>query len=106
MPRLLIVDDVFDTGLSIDAVIDDLAAKARRNTPGQIKIATTYFKPANNKTQRAPDYYVHETDKWLVLPWELDGLSEEEVFRHRPFLRPLFEQLEARRKPESPRTAV
>jgi len=82
--RLLIVDDVYDTGLSILAVIDALKRLARRNAPHDIRVATVYFKPANNRTDRQPDYYVHETDKWLVFPHELTGLSDEEIARNKP----------------------
>ena len=76
---LLVVDDVFDTGLSIQAVIDNLRARARRNMPEDIRIATVYFKPANNRTDRAPDFFVHETDKWLVFPHELHDLTVQEI---------------------------
>ena len=38
---LLIVDDVFDTGLSIEAVLHSLKERARKNTPGDIRIAAT-----------------------------------------------------------------
>ncbi len=90
---LLIVDDVFDTGLSIQAVIETLKAKARRNTPEDIRIATPWFKPANNRTEMVPDYYVHETDRWLVFPHELDGLSREEMLANKPGLRELYQEL-------------
>lgn len=83
---LLIVDDVYDTGLSIQAVLDHLRRESRRNTPEDVRVATAYYKPANNKTDRAPDYYVHETDRWLVFPHELDGLSREEIAIHKPGL--------------------
>ncbi len=76
---LLIVDDVFDTGRSIDAVINTLQSKMRRNCPSQIKVATPWFKPNKNATRRIPDYFIHETDDWLVFPHELDGLSIEEI---------------------------
>jgi len=76
---LLIVDDVFDTGRSIDAVINTLQSKMRRNCPSQIKVATPWFKPNKNATRRIPDYFIHETDEWLVFPHELDGLSIEEI---------------------------
>ena len=59
--RLLIVDDVFDTGHTIQAVIRHLADKARRNTPEDIRIAVPYYKPTRNQTERVPDYYLHET---------------------------------------------
>lgn len=80
---LLIVDDVHDTGLSIQQVIQDLTAACRKNTP-DIKIATPYYKPDNNKTERAPDFYVHETEEWLVFPHELRGLSVQEILTNKP----------------------
>ncbi|HIG61354.1 MAG TPA: hypoxanthine phosphoribosyltransferase [Gammaproteobacteria bacterium] len=83
---LLIVDDVFDTGRSIAAVIDHLSTKARRNTPSDIRVAVPYYKPARNLTERVPDYFVHETDEWLKFPHSLEGLSRAEIARHRPRL--------------------
>lgn len=76
---LLIVDDVFDTGRSIDAVINTLQSRMRRNCPAQIRVATPWFKPRKNTTDRVPDFYVHETDDWLVFPHELHGLSVDEI---------------------------
>ncbi len=92
---LLIVDDVYDTGLSIKAIIETIHTKARRNAPGDIRVATAYFKPANNKTDTAPDYFVHETDRWLVFPHEIDGLSDEEIRTHKPGLISVLETLRA-----------
>ena len=83
---LLIVDDVFDTGRSIEAVIHQLSIAARRNTPTDIRIAVPYFKPSRNQTDRAPDYYVHETGAWLKYPHSLEGLSAAEIKAHRPAL--------------------
>lgn len=76
---LLIVDDVWDTGLSVQAVIEHLKRKARKNTPNNLRVATVYFKPENNKTSSKPDYFIHETNKWLVFPHELDGLTRDEI---------------------------
>ena len=81
---LLIVDDVYDTGLSIQAVVDSLRRLSRRNTPQDIRIATVFYKPGNNRTDRPPDYFIHATENWLVFPHELKGLSEEEIARHKP----------------------
>ncbi|MCB1858960.1 MAG: hypoxanthine phosphoribosyltransferase [Gammaproteobacteria bacterium] len=89
---LLIVDDVFDTGLSIQAIVTTLTRKARRNTPHDIRIATPWFKPLNNLTDMTPDYFVHETNRWLVFPHELDGLTDEEMLRYKPGLRELVEE--------------
>ena len=90
---LLIVDDVFDTGLSIDAVISHLRRKARRNAPTDTRIATVYFKPGNNRTERVPDYYVHETERWLVFPHELHGLTREEILRNKLGIEPFAHRL-------------
>ncbi len=91
---LLIVDDVYDTGLSIKAVISALKEKARRNTPSDIRVAAVFYKPSNNLTDRVPDYYIHETDKWLIFPHELDGLSREEVYKNKPELKTILEKIE------------
>lgn len=105
---LLIVDDVFDTGLSIQAVIATLKCKARRNTPRDIRIATPWFKPANNQTAMTPDYYVHETDRWLVFPHELDGLTRDEILDNKPELRELYAELgvDPQTLPEAKKAAV
>ena len=63
---LLIVDDVFDTGMSVEAVIVELSMRARLNMPGDIRIATPWYKPSKNKTERVPDYFIHENRKSLT----------------------------------------
>ncbi len=88
---LLIVDDVYDSGLSIQAVVDTLKLRSRKNTPHDIRIATVFYKPKNNRTQHAPDFFVHETDRWLVFPHELDGLAAEEIKRFKPEISALIE---------------
>ena len=89
---LLIVDDVHDTGISIEKIVSDLQAACKKNTP-EIRVATPYFKPSKNKTSRTPDYYLHETDKWLVFPHELDGLSIEEIKANKPEVLDLVEKI-------------
>jgi uncharacterized protein len=82
--RLLIVDDVFDSGRSLEAILAELARRCRRNLPADIRIATVYYKPARNRTPLQPDYFVRETDQWLVFPHELQGLTEAEIRAHKP----------------------
>ena len=76
---LLIVDDVFDSGRSVDALIKQIKKLMRLNMPKDIRIACPYYKPANNKTDIVPDYFVNESDDWLVFPHEIADMSEEEV---------------------------
>ncbi|NCW59173.1 MAG: hypoxanthine phosphoribosyltransferase [Proteobacteria bacterium] len=89
---LLIVDDVHDTGLSIQQIVNDLKAACKKNTP-DIKVATPYFKPTKNKTERRPDFYLHETDEWLVFPHELDGLTIDEIKENKPAVRDLIDRI-------------
>lgn len=84
--RLLIVDDVFDTGNTIAAVIAELKRRARGNMPEEARIAVPWYKPSRNETDLVPDYYLKETAEWLVFPHELDGLTDEELASHRPQL--------------------
>jgi hypoxanthine phosphoribosyltransferase len=84
--RLLFIDDVFDTGKTIQAVISRVAKLARRNTPGDIRMAMPYYKPSRNQTDLKPDYYLYETEQWLKYPHSLEGLSDEEIAQHRPEL--------------------
>ncbi len=76
---LLIVDDVFDSGRSIDALIKTLKTLSRNNMPKDVRIACPWYKPQNSKVDIKPDYYIHESDEWLVFPHELSGLTEEEL---------------------------
>ncbi len=61
--RVLIMDDVADTGESLVLVKEDVNKQGAK----EIKIATIYFKPWSKIT---PDYYEKETKCWVVFPWE------------------------------------
>ena len=89
---LLMIDDVFDTGLSVQKVIEDLEKACKKNTPN-IRIATPYYKPENNMTERTPDYFLYETSKWIVFPHELKGLSLEEIASNKPVLSGLIDKI-------------
>ena len=91
--RLLIVDDVFDTGHTIQAIVDQLGAKLRRNTPRDVRIAVPYFKPSRNETPLAPDYYLRETERWLRYPHELEGMTAAEIRLHRPAIHAIIGDL-------------
>jgi hypoxanthine phosphoribosyltransferase len=90
---ILVVDDVFDSGHSIEALLKELQSKMRRNMPGQVRIATPWYKPGNNRTSLRPDFYLHETDKWIVFPHELVGLTPEEIESGKPELAAVMSEL-------------
>ncbi|MFT5446609.1 MAG: hypoxanthine phosphoribosyltransferase [Gammaproteobacteria bacterium] len=90
---LLIVDDVYSSGSSVNAVINTLSRKARKNLPHDIRIASVWYRP-NEQTLRAPDYFVRQTRDWLNLPYELSGLSVDELRTHKPALNGLIDRLQ------------
>ncbi len=96
---LLIVDDVFDTGLSVKAVIDYMRTRSRRNMPQDVRVATAYFKPSRNRTDLKPDYCAHTTDEWLVFPHELEGLTIDEIRKNKPHLMSVIDSLDNSMKP-------
>jgi hypoxanthine phosphoribosyltransferase len=77
--KLLIVDDVFDSGRSVDALINAIRKQSRHNTPTDIRVACPWYKPSKNAVEFEPDYYLHESEDWLVFPHELDGLEIGEI---------------------------
>jgi hypoxanthine phosphoribosyltransferase len=87
---LLIVDDVYSSGQNIAAVIQRLETKTKRNMPQDVRVAVPWYKPGQNRTERVPDYFLHETDDWLVLPYEITGLSDAEIAEHKPWLLPIL----------------
>lgn len=77
--KILWIDDVWDTGLTIQEIFKQVPEKLGDRCPKDMRVATVYYKPTRNKTTGKPDYYVHESDRWLVFPHELEALSLEEI---------------------------
>lgn len=75
--RLLIVDDVCESGLSVKAVVDTLAKKLRANMPKDVRLAVLYDKPLPHAFSAT--YAVHTTDKWVSFSHELIGLHRDEI---------------------------
>ena len=57
---VLVVDDIIDTGSTLEGIFYDIDGIKR-------KTAVLYYKPHASFT---PDYYVRQTTDWLVFPWE------------------------------------
>jgi hypoxanthine phosphoribosyltransferase len=93
--RVLIIDDVFDTGNTIKAVVEEIQRRARGNTPDQIRVAVPWYKPTRNETDMVPDFYLRETAEWLVFPHELDALTTEEMSEARPELHAIIQAASA-----------
>lgn len=67
--RILVVDDVSDTGRSLKLVKESLFKKRVKD----LKIATLYYKPWSITL---PDFYQKTTSNWVIFPWE-----RKEAFR-------------------------
>ena len=80
--RVLVVDDVFDTGKTAAAV------KARVEATGaEMRMACVYWKPGQNTTSLRPDYFVRDAGlDWIVFPHEIEGLTREEIAVKDPVL--------------------
>ena len=76
---LLVVDDVFDSGRSVEALLAQIHKSSRLNTPHDIRIACPWYKPKNTQVDFAPHYYLQQSEDWLVFPHELSGLTPDEI---------------------------
>jgi len=83
--KVLIIDDIFDTGRTVARAIELLRCKTR-----SVKVATLYVKQDKNETDVSPDFFLRTTDKWLVFPHELMDLSPAELRRKDPYVHALL----------------
>lgn len=61
--KVLVVDDVADTGKSLALVKEHLMEQGAT----VVKIATIYYKPWSILK---PDWFERQTERWIVFPWE------------------------------------
>ena len=76
--NILIIDDVLDTGSTFMSIGNHLYNIADIQS-NKFDFASIYYKPSKNQTTLVPKFYVEETDKWIVFPHELLGLTFPEV---------------------------
>jgi hypoxanthine phosphoribosyltransferase len=74
--KVLIVDDVADTGRSLKLVKDYVLQQGAKES----RTATIYYKPWSVVK---PDYYEKETELWIVFPWEIRETIRKIVEKHR-----------------------
>ena len=84
--RTLVVDDIFDTGYTMKKVCEALKRRTKN-----IKTATLYYKPGKSADGEGPDFFLRETENWVVFPHELMGLSPEEIDQKGDFAGGLFD---------------
>ncbi len=74
--KVLVVDDVADTGESLILVRSHLEEQGAT----EVKIATIYYKPWS---VIVPDYYEKETSSWIIFPWERKETVRKIVEKHK-----------------------
>ncbi|MGC9209760.1 MAG: phosphoribosyltransferase family protein [Acidilobus sp.] len=68
--RVLLVDDVSDSGLTLQFAVQALSLYM----PAEVRTATLYIKPW---TKYVPDYYAEQVNKWIIFPWEVNEFERE-----------------------------
>jgi len=68
--RVLVVDDVVDSGVTLEILLDHLGSKH----PADVITAALYYKP---HAKIKPDYFVHETTAWILFSWSIFEAIEE-----------------------------
>ena len=63
--RVLIVDEVWDTGTTIAAVVARVQIAG-----GEPTTAVIHYKPGRSKVDLVPDHHVVATDDWVVYPFK------------------------------------
>jgi hypothetical protein len=68
--KVLLTDDVSDSGRSLWKAREYILSQ----NPEELRVITLHVKPW---TMYKPDYWVEETDKWIVYPWEINEIIKE-----------------------------
>jgi len=66
--RVLIVDEVWDSGTTIHAVTERV-----RQAGGHPTTAVLHYKPERSRVPGHPDVHAVETDRWVVYPFKAGG---------------------------------
>jgi hypothetical protein len=84
--KVLIVDEVADTGKSLKLVKKHIIKEGA----AEVKIVTVYYKPWSIIV---PDYYGKETSRWIVFPWETKETIRKIVKKCREKGKPVEEEI-------------
>jgi uncharacterized protein len=68
--RVLLVDDIADTGKSLKLAKQHIEAQGAKD----VKVATLYMKASS---ETVPDYYEKVTENWVVFPWDVKETIKE-----------------------------
>jgi hypoxanthine phosphoribosyltransferase len=64
--KLLIIEDVCDSGRTLSFLTERFLGQGAE----LVRSGVLHYKPGLSRTGFVPDWFVKETDKWIVYPWE------------------------------------
>ena len=64
--RVLIVDDVWDSGRTVNSVYGRVETAGARP-----EVAVVHYKPRESLFKTKPEYYAAVTDAFVIYPWEM-----------------------------------
>lgn len=83
--RILIVDEVADTGKSLKMVKEHIVSEGAK----EVRTTTVYYKPWSIVK---PDYYAKQTSDWIVFPWEIKETIRKIIAKCRETGKPVEEE--------------
>jgi len=66
--RVLVVDEVWDSGTTIHAVVERV-----RQAGGLPTTAVLHYKPGRSRVPSVPDHHAATTEEWVVYPFKFGG---------------------------------
>lgn len=77
---LLIIDDVYESGRTIERIVETLQAEARANAPEKIVVGTVHSKPSRHEFTGLPIVSLTDIDGdvWIDYPHELADLARDD----------------------------
>jgi hypoxanthine phosphoribosyltransferase len=72
--KLLIIDDIYDSGETIDALINTIKKMARANTPETIVVACVYNKIRSRRVSLPITAVTDKENHWISFPHEISDL--------------------------------
>jgi hypothetical protein len=67
--RVILIEDVADSGKSLKEAVNHI----KKYKPKELRVGVLYLKPWSIFK---PDYYVRETDSWVLFDWEQREIAE------------------------------
>lgn len=83
--RMLLVDDLYETGRTMYEVTRHLRREAGPDTP-EVRIAVVYSRPHRRRYLQGPHYCLHRTAALPIFPHRLTAMNPEEIRAAEPDL--------------------